>query len=54
MADEPSPTLPNWIAEILDRWVPPKDYDARLSAIVDGYITDQAKVISPRASDPLR
>lgn len=40
--------LPEWIAEILACWVPPQDYDARLSAVVDGYLADRArKIISP-------
>ncbi|GHJ30443.1 hypothetical protein TPA0910_48760 [Streptomyces hygroscopicus subsp. sporocinereus] len=38
---------PEWIAEILARWVPPPDYDARLSAVVDGYLADQVKKINP-------
>lgn len=30
-----------WIAEILDQWVPPEDYDERMAAVVDGYLADQ-------------
>lgn len=30
-----------WIAEILDQWVPPEDYDERMAAVVDGYMAEQ-------------
>lgn len=54
MADEMSPPLPDWISEVLDRWVPPEDYDARLSAIVDGYASDRSRAVSLREPDRLR
>lgn len=45
--DSDAPTPPEWIAEVLARWVPPADYDARLSAVVDGYLADQSNKITP-------
>ncbi|MEU4850039.1 hypothetical protein [Streptomyces gilvosporeus] len=39
---QPAPP-PDWVADILARWVPPEDYDARMSAVVDGYLADTAK-----------
>ena len=48
MTDADSQPLPDWIGEILDRWIPPEDYDARLSAVVDGYIADQVGAVNPQ------
>lgn len=49
MTDANADPLPEWIAEILDRWVPPDDYDARLSAVVVGYLADRTREITPPA-----
>lgn len=48
MTDAQPAPLPEWIAEILALWVPPDDYDARLSAVADGYLADLAKKGAPR------
>lgn len=42
MTDAQPCPLPDWIAQILARWVPPDDYDARMSAVVDGYLAESA------------
>ncbi|GGR22497.1 hypothetical protein GCM10010219_28900 [Streptomyces netropsis] len=54
MTDPSAQSPPEWISEILDRWVPPDDYDIRLNAVVDGYLAHQARAITPpdRLSPP--
>lgn len=47
MTDADAHPLPEWITEVLDRWVPPEDYDARLSAVVDGYLADRGLEVTP-------
>ncbi|GAA2661172.1 hypothetical protein GCM10010400_19760 [Streptomyces aculeolatus] len=41
MTDPAPSSPPEWIARILERWVPPEDYDDRLSAVVDEYAADR-------------
>lgn len=51
MTDDNASTPPEWIQQILARWDPPEDYDARLAAVVDGYLAATVRPISsPSAS----
>lgn len=42
-----SSAVADWIAEILSKWVPPEDYDAQLSGVVAGYVSDRQRACAP-------
>ncbi|GAA5213231.1 hypothetical protein GCM10023323_53310 [Streptomyces thinghirensis] len=54
MADEPVQPLPDWLSEILCRWVPPKDFDPRMTAVIDSYLADRVKLETPASPHTLR
>lgn len=39
--DDTEDEVPEWITEVLDRWVPPDDYDVRMQALVSSYIAEE-------------
>ncbi|WP_328822938.1 hypothetical protein [Streptomyces tendae] len=54
MTGEPVQPLPEWISEILCRWVPPKDFDTRMTAVIDSYLADRVKPETPASPHALR
>lgn len=48
MTERQGQSVPEWIAEIISRWVPPEDYDAQLSGVVAGYVTELRRTAETR------
>lgn len=54
LGDTERAALPEWISQVLARWVPPDDYDARMAGVVDSYVADRLAASIPRPDPELR